>query len=215
MSTRLWPLIFTLCRHRALYKRNRHKCVVGQRLLRLFMMFVAVYQSSESLQAGSARKGAEGQAACRSCVAAAAAATPVLKTAVLNLTRPLFVGPVITMAVQNVVSWLLAVTAGLGLLWVGVTWAVPQLPLMPCQTCADSGNCQAIECGERCDCYNAYNASLLLYQPLRPMLSRLALKQTRMDMYCLCSIDSQAYFQCRGTCVLIMHMQLAHCCCLG
>lgn len=82
-----------LCRHRALYMRNRHKLVMGQRLLRLLMMFVAVYQSSDSLQAALAKALNVKQPAA--AVAAATAATPVLKTAVLNLTRPLFVGPVI------------------------------------------------------------------------------------------------------------------------
>jgi hypothetical protein len=58
-------------------------------------MLVAVHQSSDGLQAAIARAINVNTA---DAAATAAAAAPVLKTAVLNLTRPLFVAPVITMA---------------------------------------------------------------------------------------------------------------------
>jgi hypothetical protein len=52
--------------------------------------------------------------------------------------------------VQMVISWSMVVAVALGLLWVGVTWVVPPLPLMTCQTCAEKGTCQPIQCGESC-----------------------------------------------------------------
>jgi hypothetical protein len=50
--------------------------------------------------------------------------------------------------VQNFTTWVLSIAAGMGLLWVALTWVVPQLPLMECQTCADSGTCLELQCGE-------------------------------------------------------------------
>lgn len=45
--------------------------------------------------------------------------------------------------VQNVTTWVFSVAAGMGL-----TWVLPQLPMMECQTCADSGTCLPLQCGE-------------------------------------------------------------------
>jgi hypothetical protein len=69
--------------------RYRHKVVISQRALRMAHMLVSVFQSSKELQAAVARALDAGKAT--------AAAAPTLKVAVLNLTRPLFVAPVITM----------------------------------------------------------------------------------------------------------------------
>lgn len=49
---------------------------------------------------------------------------------------------------QYCLSWTLVSAAALGLLWVGLTWLVPLLPLMPCQTCADKRTCQSVTCGK-------------------------------------------------------------------
>lgn len=76
-------------RHRCTYMRYRHKLVFSQRMLRMVHLVVAACQSSEGLQAALARALDAGKAA--------AAVTPTLRVAVLNLTRPLFVAPVITM----------------------------------------------------------------------------------------------------------------------
>lgn len=54
--------------------------------------------------------------------------------------------------VQNFTTWVLSVAAGMALLWVALTWVVPQLPLMVCQTCADSGTCLPLQCGEWAVC---------------------------------------------------------------
>jgi hypothetical protein len=49
---------------------------------------------------------------------------------------------------QHCVNWILVTAAGLGLLWVGLTWLVPLMPLESCRTCVDKGTCQAVACGE-------------------------------------------------------------------
>lgn len=69
--------------------RHRHRLVIGQRMLRMLHMLLAVWRSSEGLQAAVAR--------ALDAAKAGEAPTPTLKVAVLNLTRPLFVSPVITM----------------------------------------------------------------------------------------------------------------------
>jgi hypothetical protein len=51
-------------------------------------------------------------------------------------------------AVQSVTSWVMVVAAGFGLAWVALTWLTPLLPQMACETCADSGTCQPVICGE-------------------------------------------------------------------
>jgi hypothetical protein len=48
-------------------------------------------------------------------------------------------------AVQDLFSWLLVTAVCWVLLWEVVTWIVPQLPVMPCQTCEDTGTCLPIE----------------------------------------------------------------------
>jgi hypothetical protein len=79
------------CRYPDYYKRNRHRIIVGQRLLRLTGMLLAVYQSSSGLQAALAR-------AMDVRATAAVTTTGRLRSAVLNLTRPLFLAPVLTAA---------------------------------------------------------------------------------------------------------------------
>lgn len=81
-----------LCRRRSTYLRQRHRIVLAQRMLRLMHMLVSVYQSCEGLQEALAR------ALDAEKVAAAAASAPTLRVAVLNLTRPLGLGPLITMS---------------------------------------------------------------------------------------------------------------------
>lgn len=315
-AANLW-LIF---RHRDVYTRNRHTIIVCQRLLRVLCMCVAVYQSSAGLQAAIARA-----LNVKQSLDAAATAGPLLRAAVLNLTRPLFVAPVITMAhaswvfrtkwwlplqvltllmavfgsirhqycrmaadpasalllqpactgvsdlhtfiaasflgpvlylltsgssvsianpaacasmpmaarvlgwyaqasyglfmpvagfctlewrmkarwikqklgrqlvygpwgwpcsqhdsgllyrVQNLTSWVLSIAAGMGLLWVALTWLVPQLPLMECQTCADSGTCLELQCEEGfCSSPGHWTAIVLYLQQLFVLIGHLA-----------------------------------------
>lgn len=52
------------------------------------------------------------------------------------------------LTLHNLVKWLLGTVICWVLLWEGVTWVVPQLPMMPCQTCEQAGTCMAITCGE-------------------------------------------------------------------
>lgn len=85
------------CRHRCTYMRQRHRLVVAQRMLRLSHMLLSVYQSCEELQAALARALDAGKVA--------AAATPTLRVAVLNLTRPLGLGPMITMSQVSTLSF--------------------------------------------------------------------------------------------------------------
>lgn len=63
-------------------------------------MCVAVYQSSAGLQAAIARA-----LNVKQPPEAATTAGPLLRAAVLNLTRPLFVAPVITMAHVSEFRW--------------------------------------------------------------------------------------------------------------
>lgn len=51
-------------------------------------------------------------------------------------------------AVQDLFSWLLVTAVCWVLLWEVVTWIVPQLPLMQCQSCEDTGTCLPVTCGE-------------------------------------------------------------------
>lgn len=87
-----WPCLprDATCRNRCTYMRHRHKLVLAQRMLRLMHMLVSVYQSCEELQAALARALDAGKAT--------SAAVPTLRVAVLNLTRPLGLGPMITMS---------------------------------------------------------------------------------------------------------------------
>lgn len=96
------------CRYPDYYKRNRHRIIVGQRLLRLTGMLLAVYQSSNELQAAMAK-------ATNVRDTAADASTDRLRSAVFNLTRPLFLAPVLTAA---------HVSAGSGM----QLWGRPQSP---------------------------------------------------------------------------------------
>jgi len=69
--------------------RQRHRVVIGQRMLRVVSLLLSVYQSSQGLQSAMAKALNVGNAGT--------ASAPTLKAAVLNLTRPLFVAPVIIM----------------------------------------------------------------------------------------------------------------------
>jgi hypothetical protein len=62
--------------------------VVGQRLLQVLFMALAAYQSSEGLQAANAR----------ALNVDPAVSGLTLRAAVANLTRPLFVGPIVIMS---------------------------------------------------------------------------------------------------------------------
>ena len=53
-------------------------------------------------------------------------------------------------SLHTFVRWSLATAVCWVLLWEGVTWVVPQLPLMPCQSCEQAGTCMPITCGECC-----------------------------------------------------------------
>lgn len=99
-----------LCRFPDFYKRNRHRIIIGQRLLRLMGMLLAVYQSSNGLQAALAR-------ALDVQAKATAAAPANMFRSVLNLTRPLFLAPVLTAA---------HVSAGRGLQTKLAWWWVPE-----------------------------------------------------------------------------------------
>jgi len=70
--------------------RNRHRIVVGQRMLRMVCLLLSVYQSSQGLQPAMAK--------ALNVDKPGAASVPTLRVAVLNITRPLIVGPVLIMA---------------------------------------------------------------------------------------------------------------------
>lgn len=87
------PVICSRCiyfRYRDTYTRHRHNIIFAQRLLRLVWMVLAVVQSGPMLQAAVAK--------ALNKAAADDTAAPLLGAVIMNLTRPLFVAPVITMA---------------------------------------------------------------------------------------------------------------------
>lgn len=70
--------------------RHRHRIVIGQRMLRMVYLLLSVYQSSHELQSAMAK--------ALNVEQAGTASAPTLRVAVLNITRPLIVAPVLIMA---------------------------------------------------------------------------------------------------------------------